>query len=83
MNISIPTNTSTKFLYESYRACQLGNSLVMGGVEGEGKRNLSEQASAMLGTYSREVICSNKLSIQFLLKIVQGVLSAGAWVSFY
>jgi hypothetical protein len=37
----------------------------------------------MMGTYSREVICSSKLSVQFLLKIVQGVLSANAWVSFY
>jgi hypothetical protein len=40
-HISIPTNTSTRFLYESYRACQMGNSLVVGGLEGEGKRNLA------------------------------------------
>jgi len=37
----------------------------------------------MLGSYSREVICSSKLSASFLMKIVQGVMAASAWVSFY
>jgi hypothetical protein len=47
------------------------------------KRQLVEQASGILGTYSREVICSNRLSANFLLKIVQGVIAAGAWSTFY
>ena len=81
--LNIPTSASTRYLYESYRAVQTGNSLVVGGLEGEGKRSLSEQASSMLGTYNREVICSSKLSIQFLLKIVHGALASSTWVSFY
>lgn len=82
-HLTIPTGASTRYLYESYRAVQWGSPLVVGGHEGEGKRNLVMEASAMLGSYSREVICSSKLSITFLMKIVQGVMAASAWVSFY
>ena len=32
--LNIPTSTSTRYLYESYRAVQTGNSLVVGGLEG-------------------------------------------------
>lgn len=83
IEITVPTNTSTRFLYESYRACLLGQTIAVGGGEGEGKRSLIEQASSVLGTYNREVICSGRLTVQFLLKMVQGVISAGAWISFY
>ena len=32
--LSIPTAASTRYLYESYRACQTGTPLVVGGLEG-------------------------------------------------
>lgn len=54
LQIYVPTNTTTRFLYQSFRACQLGLAMTLSGQEDlQYKRQLVEQASGTFGTYSR------------------------------
>ena len=57
--------------------------LVVTGVEGDGKRNLISACAKDYGCYYKEIVCNKNISIQYLLKFVQGAVLAGAWLSFY
>lgn len=62
----------------------VGNKiLVLKGEEGEGKRNLMKACACEYGVYFKELVCNKNISSQYIMRFVQGAISAGAWLSFY
>ena len=57
--------------------------LLVKGLEGQGKRNLMKACASEYGCYYKELVCNKNISIQYIMRFVQGAISAGAWLSFY
>ena len=56
--------------------------MIKGG-EGEGSRNNVREAAAEFGCFYRELVCNKNISMQYIMKFVQGAILAGTWVNFY
>lgn len=57
--------------------------LLITGVEGDGKRNLTLACAREYGCYYKELVCNKNISVQYVLRFVQGAVMAGAWLSLY
>lgn len=62
----------------------LGSKLLLiTGVEGDGKRNLMYASAQEYGCFYKELVCNKNISVQYIMRFVQGAILAGAWLSFY
>lgn len=57
--------------------------LIVTGVEGDGKRNLMLSCAKEYGYFYKELVCNKNISVQYVMRFVQGAVLAGAWLSFY
>lgn len=81
--ITVPTSNYKLLLNKAHETSLTRKVMVVTGVEGDGKRNLVAATAREYGCFYKELVCNRSVSLDYLMRFVQGAVLAGAWLSFY